>query len=333
VLTPFVNVTFFSLAADIIPMNIRGGYLAARSRILTIFGVAGGILTAWFLDTFSGFSSYAFVFTLSAMMGTLDILCFFWVKFPPMPKPENPGSGEKFTHMAAGVLKNTRYMKFVLFMTLWFFSCNISTPFYFVYLKNHLLFTNTLVTVLAQIFPSICSIFIVKRWGRALDAHGNKTVMQVTNGVLCLAPFLWVFTANRAASAVLIVVIMLLQGGLLAGFEIGGMNIMMSQAPERGRSMYLAFYFMLTQTAGIGFGNAAGGWLLDNVYSVLEGLDIVILGAKMTRYNYLFATTAILRVIVIYFALPRLISEEGNTPVREFLRRAIARVRNLGKKP
>jgi MFS family permease len=299
--------------------------------MLTIFGVAGGILTAWFLDTFSGFSSYAFVFALSAFMGTLDILCFFGVKFPPMAEPKSP-DGEKFIEMAAGVLKNTRYMKFVLFMTLWFFSCNLSAPFYFVYLKKSLLFSNTLITILAQIFPSICSIFIVKRWGRAIDAHGNKTVMQITNGIFCLAPFLWIFTANKAAALVLIVVIMLIQGGFLAGFDIGAMNLMLGQAPEHNRSMYLAFYFTLTQTAGIGFGNAAGGWLLDNVFSALERMDITILGAKMTRYNFLFATTAVLTVIVIYLALPRLIAEENNTPVKELLKRAGMYVKNLGKK-
>ena len=316
-LVPFVNVTFFSLAADLVPMNIRGSYFAVRSRITTMFAVAGGILTAWFLDTFSGFSSYAFVFALSAAMGTLDILCFLQVKFPPMAEPA--GGGEKFAKMASDVLKNKRYMKFVLFMTLWFFSCNLSTPFYLVYLRNTLFFSNTLITVLTQILPSVCSILIVKRWGRAIDAHGNKTVMQVTNGILCIAPFLWIFTANRAASAALIVLIMLLQGCLLSGFDIGANNIMLGHAPPQGRSMYIAFYFMMTQTVGVGLGNAAGGWLLDNVFLALEKADIAVFGVKMTRYNYIFAVTAIFRLAVVYLALPRLISEQGNTPVRELL--------------
>ena len=328
VLTPFVNVTFFSLAADLIPMHIRGSYFAVRSRIMTIFGVAGGILTAWFLDTFSGFSGYALVFALSALMGTLDILCFLGVRFPPMAAPENPGGGERFSRMALEVIKNTRYMKFVALMMLWFFSCNLSTPFYLVYMRNTLLFGNTVITVLAQILPSVCSILIVRRWGRAIDAHGNKTVMQLTNGILCLAPFLWVLTANRAAAPVLVVFIMLLQGCLLAGFEIGSMNIMLGQAPQQNRSMYIAFYFMLTQTVGIGLGNAVGGWLLDNVFSVLEQMDFAIFGARMTRYNYLFATTALLRVAVIYFALPRLINEEGNTPVKELLKKMFLRAKN-----
>ncbi|MCL1793345.1 MAG: MFS transporter [Oscillospiraceae bacterium] len=323
-LVPFVNVTFFSLAADLVPMNIRGSYFAVRSRIATMFGVAGGILTAWFLDMFSGFSSYAFVFALSAVMGTLDVLCFFLVKFPPMANAK-PKRGESFSEMASGVLKNKKYMKFAAFMTLWLFSCGLSSPFYLVHLKNNLLFSNTLVTVLAQILPSVCSILIVKRWGRAIDAHGNKTVMQLTNGILCAAPFLWIFTADKASAAVLVVFIMLLQGCLFSGFEIGANNIMLGQAPKLNRSMYIAVYFMMTQSLGTGLGNAAGGWLLDNVFSIFERMDIAILGVKMTRYNYLFAATALLRLAVVYLALPRLVREEGNTPVGELLRGIFAR--------
>ncbi|MCL2813532.1 MAG: MFS transporter [Oscillospiraceae bacterium] len=317
-LVPFVNVSFFSLAADLVPMNIRGSYFAVRSRITTMFGVAGGILTAWFLDTFSGFSSYAFVFALSAAMGTLDILCFLQVKFPPMAGPA-PGGGEKFSKMASDVLKNKKYMKFALFMTLWFFSCSLSTPFYLVYLRNTLFFSNTLITVLVQILPNVCSILIVKRWGQAIDAHGNKAVMQMTNGILCVAPFLWIFTSNSAASGVLIVLIMLLQGCLFSGFDIGANNIMLGHAPPLNRSMYIAFYFTMTQMVGVGLGNAAGGWLLDNVFSVLEQMDIVLLGAKMTRYNYIFALTAILRFAVVYLALPRMISEQGSASAGELL--------------
>ena len=329
VLVPLVNVPFFSLAADLVPMNIRGSYFAVRSRIATMFGVAGGILTAWFLDSFSGFNSYAFVFVLSAMAGTLDIICFFGVKFPPMAESEQ---NEKFTHMMSCVIKNKRYMKFVLFMTLWYFSINISAPFYLVYLKNVVLFSNTLITILLQILPSICSIIIVRRWGRAIDSHGNKTIMQVTNGILCVAPFLWIFTTNNSMAVVLIVTIALMQGCLFSGFEISVNNIMLGHAPKVNRSMYIAVYFMVTSMVGIGLANATGGWLLDNFFSVFEKMDLIVFGVKMTRYNYIFAVTAVLRCVMIYIALPRLIQEDNNTPVRKLVRDIYTNIKNKIKK-
>ena len=324
VTVPFVNVTFFSLAADLVPMNIRGSYFAVRSRVATMFGVAGGILTAWFLDSFAGFSSYAFVFGLAATAGTLDILCFFGVKDPPMAETEK---GEKFARMLSQVVKNKRYMRFILFMTMWMFSINISGPFYFVYLREVIGFSNTLITVFVQILPSICSIIIVRRWGRALDLHGNKSVMQLANGILCAAPFIWIFVSGNAASIIMLAVIGLMQGGLFAGFELGVNNIMLGHAPPVNRSMYIATYFTVVMTVGVAFANATGGWLLDNVFVLLERMDIALLGVQMTRYNYIFALTAVLRCVMVFIALPRLIHEEGNTPVRELLRgaRALAR--------
>lgn len=316
---PFVTVTFFSLAADLVPMDIRGSYFAVRSRIATMFGVAGGILTAWFLDSFTGFSSYAFVFSLAAVAGTLDIVCFFGVKDPPMIKSEQ---GEKFTRMMARVIKNKGYMKFIIFMTLWQFSVNLSLPFYLVYLRNVVNLSNTMITALVQILPSLCSIIIVRRWGRAIDLHGNKSIMLLTNGILCVAPFLWIFTSGNMLAVVLVAIIGFMQGCLISGFEIGANNIMLGHAPQVNRSMYIAVYFTAVSMIGIGLANATGGWLLDNVFAVFERTDIIILGVKMTRYNYIFALTAILRCAMIYIALPRLIHEENNTPVRDLLRGA-----------
>ena len=347
VLVPLVNVPFFSLAADLVPMNIRGSYFAVRSRVTTIFGVAGGILTAWLLDAFTGFNSYALVFTLSAIAGTLDIICFFGVKFPPMAerpektdktdkidktekteKAEKADKSNRFTSIIYGVIKNKSYMRFIIFMTLWLFSTSLSGPFYLVYLRNTVVLSNTLITVLVQILPSMCSIIIVRRWGRAIDSHGNKTIMQIANGILCFAPFLWIITPgnNDAAAIIMVAVIGFMQGCLTSGFEIGANNIMLGHAPQVNRSMYIAVYFTTTSMLGTGLGNAMGGWLLDNVFSIFERMDIIILGVKMTRYNYIFALTAVLRCVMIYIALPRLIHEDNNTPVRELLQLAYKRI-------
>ena len=327
---PFMNVSFYSLAADLVPMDIRGSYFAVRSRVSTMFGVAGGILTAWFLDSFTGFNSYAFVFTLAAAMGTLDALLFIGVKFPPMA--DSSKQSEKFTRMMSKVVKNKPYIKFILFMTFWMFSVNISGPFYLVYLRNIIGLSNTVITVLMQILPSLCSIIMVKRWGRAIDSHGNKTIMQIANGILSVVPFLWIFVTNNSAAVFMIAGILFMQGSLFAGFEIGANNIMIGHAPKENRSMYIAVYFMTTLIIGTGAANAIGGWLLDNVFSVLESMEFIILGVKMTRYNYIFALTAVLRCFMIYIALPRMIHEENNTPVREVFVNSAARIKESLKK-
>jgi len=126
----------------------------------------------------------------------------------------------------------------------------------------------------------------------------------------------------------MVAVITFMQGCLFAGFEIGANNIMLGHAPQVNRSMYIAVYFMTTSMIGIGLANATGGWLLENVFALFERADIILLGVKMTRYNYIFALTAVLRCVMIYIALPRLIREDNNTPVRELLRGAFNSIKD-----
>ena len=314
---PFMNVSFFSLAADLVPERIRGRYFAVRMRISTLFGVLGGVLVAWILDSFSPFYSYTMVFTLAAIMGTVDIICFFGVKFPEMA--QRPKDGEQFTQMLGAVIKNKPYMRFIFFMTFWLFALNLSGPFILIHLREVVQLSNTLITVAVQILPNLCSIVIVSRWGRALDSHGNKSVMQVANGILCFAPFLWIFTTNNAVSVVLIMLIGLMHGLLLPGFDLGANNIMMGSAPQVNRSMYIALYFTCTSIIGIGLGNATGGWLLDNVFSNFEAMDLSLLGVALTRYSFLFALTALIRCFIVYVALPRMVKEEKGTSAQDFM--------------
>jgi len=324
---PFMNVSFHSWAADSVPPHIRGRYFAVRSRIFTIFGVAGGFLTAWLLDSFTGYNSFALVFALAAVMGMMDIACFIWVKFPPMPPPIE--QGEKFTHMLGTALKNKPYMRFIAFMTIWMFSVNLSTPFILVHLREGVLLSNTLITFLIQILPNICSIMILTYWGRTIDTHGNKTVMQVANGLLCIAPFFWIFTTNNIISIVLIALVGLSQGLLLPGFDLGVNNMMLGHAPKENRSMYFAMYFMFTSIIGIGLANATGGWLLDNVFSIFETMELSVFSVVLTRYSFIFGLTAILRCLVVYVALPRMLHEENNTPVRQMLHHTYNGIRRM----
>ena len=307
---PFMNVAFQSTAADLVPEHIRGRYFAVRMRIFTVVGILGGVVTAWILDGFDPFYSFALVFGLAAISGIADVLCFTGVKYPEMtPRPEG---GDKFFKMLREALQNKPYMRFIIFMTLWMFSLNLSGPFILVHLREGVQLSNTLITFAVQILPNICSVLILSHWGRTLDTHGNKTTMQVANGILCFVPFLWIFTGNNPLSIVFILIIGLMNGLLFPAFDLGANNIMLGHAPKVNRSMYIALYFTCTSIIGIGLANATGGWLLDNVFSTFET-------GNFSRYNYLFALSAVLRCIMIYVALPRMVKDESPSTPWELL--------------
>jgi MFS family permease len=137
--------------------------------------------------------------------------------------------------------------------------------------------------------------------------------MQATSALWCVVLFVWIFTVNSAFSVALIVLSALVQGLLVPGFDIGGNNIMMGHAPKEGRSMFIAVYFTVTMMVGVGLANAAGGWMLDNVFSVAEGFGLSAFNITFTRYHYIFGLTALLRCLAAYVALPRMLHEERHT--------------------
>ena len=321
---PFINVSFLSFITDLIPIHIRGRYFSFRSRIATVFGIAGGLLTAFLLDRFTGFTGYALVFSIAAVFGITDILFFIFIKFPPMHPPEKKESAHT---MIAGVFKNKRYMKIIAFITFWMFSVHISNPFYLVYAKTVLNLSNTAITIIMSILPSICMVTVLQSWGRALDKYGNKPVMIISSRLICIAPFIWFFTVPGELSIVPIIIICVSGGFLGAGLDFGAQNIYLNQSPDKNRSMYLAVYSCVTSLIGMGLANTAGGWLLDNALPALEKLNLSFAGIEFNRYNYLFLITSVLRVFAAFVLLPRLIEEEDTTPVKTILRNAFNNLR------
>ena len=316
---PFIDISFLSLCVDLIPSNIRGRFFGLRARVYTIMSVLGGLLSAWLLDRYAGnFAGYAIVFAIAALTGLIDIVCFFWVKFPPMSAPEEtPG----FISMVKTVIRDRRFVKFTLIMTACVFAANLSAPFYIVHLTQNLPFSAMTVTLFIQVIPNICSILAVTRWGSMMDRYSNKTVIRLAGGILCAVPCLWVFVLNYRYSVLILVFIALLNGLFTSGFDIAVQNMMFGLTPQENRSMFFSIYAMTTTLAGIGFANAAGGWLLEHVFAPLADAAGALSagGVVFSRYNLLFALTAILRAFTIFVLLPHTAQEANTVPVKYVL--------------
>jgi MFS family permease len=309
---PFINVSFFSFVADLVPTNIRGVYFSMRQRIALIFGIAGGLVTAFILDRFTGFTGYALVFALAALFGILDILTFIFIKFPPML--ETPKK-ESIKAMLADVFNDKRYLRVIAFASIWMFSVQISAPFALVYARTVLHLSNTAITLVMQILPSICMVIVLPFWGRALDRYGNKPVMRISACLVCISPFFWIFTVPGPFVIVPIILAAIAGGLFSAGLDFGTQNVFLGQAPEKNRSMFVAIYSCATSLLGIAMANATGGWLLDNVLSRLESG-----GLTFNRYNFLYIIATLLRVFAAFILLPRMITEENSTPVRTVIK-------------
>ncbi len=306
---PFMNVSFYSLCADIVPMRIRGRYFATRSRISTLVGMTVGLLVGLLLDAIPGFAGYCVVFCIAAVAGTLDVVCFLFMPMPPMRKtPEKTSMFKMLRH----VVSDRDYMPLVLSMTVWNFTVQSASPYFNVYMRDFLGFSNMTIMLISQIASNLFLILFVKKWGRAMDAYGNKAVLCVAAFMTSFVPLISVFPGRSALVCLLIG--NCLSGATYCAIDLSAQNLFMGQAREDNKSMYFAVYFLFTQLFGLALGSTCGGFLLDNVFAPLEGLNWTVLGAPMSRYNYLFLFSFVLRMGTVFFLLTRVREKEGQPP-------------------
>lgn len=311
---PFMNVSFFSICDDVIPIRIRGRYFAARSRVATITALIVGILIGMLLDAMPGMPGYSAAFLVAGVMGTLDIGCFLFMKLPPMR--ETPKRKPIFS-MIGTVLADKNYMRIVTFSTLWLFAVMLSSPYFNVYMQGVMQMSSLQITLYTQIAGNVALIFIVTRWGRALDRFGSKPVIMVGGFFVAIMPLFWLVIGK--GNLLPVTLLNMQVGATWCAYELGTQNLFMGQADGANKSMYFAVYFMFTQLLGSAFGSFAGGWLLDNALCRLEPLRVVLFGWTLTRYNYLFVISSICRLAVLFIFVPRIIEVDASS-VRAFLK-------------
>ena len=302
---PFVNVAFYSICSDVIPLRIRGRYFAVRSRISTLIGMGFGFLIGALLDAVPGYTGYAVVFAIAGVAGALDISSYTLMHLPDMAPPVHKNG---LVQMIRPVLGDAKYMRMVLALTAWMFSVQIAAPYFNVYMLENMRMTNFEITVSCQIVSNLFLVLVVSRWGTALDSYGSRPVLTVGAFLTSFSPLFWTLIGPRMVWVVALV--NMLSGATYVAIDLGAQNLFMSQSKGENRSMYIAVYFFFTQLIGLAVGSAVGGWLLDNVMYRVEAYKMLFLGTPISRYNALFAVSGILRLLTVFFLFPG-IHEEG----------------------
>ncbi len=310
---PMMNVAFISICDDVVPQHTRGRYFAVRSQVAVISGIVVGIVIGVVLDAFEGMVGYTIVFIMGGLLGIGDNLCYVAMKLPPMHAVSRQTGIWK---MLRRVFADREFMRVVTFCTVWLFSVQVGSPYFYVYLQTEMQLTNVQITFFGQVTNNIGAVLFVTWWGRALDRHGSRPVMLVACVLSGLYSLMLAFVGGHNYLGVIICY--LICGIAWSPYEIGAQNLFMRMSGKENTSMYTAVFYMFTQLAGLGLGGAVGGFLLDNVFSRLEALNLHMLGFTVTRYNYLFALCGLGRIASAVLLLPR-VHEPGASTLRQYL--------------
>ncbi len=311
-----VNLGYNSLMRDLVPLRIRGRYFSVRYRTFVLAGIAAGLMVSWIMDS-TGTLGYTIVLIAAGILGMTDLSFFIFVDWPKMRTPPPEEKQESFLTMIRVVLRDKPFMMVTLFYTAWHFSVNVSAPFFNVHMLENLHMNYTQITLYNQITSNVMAVIFVSRWGRLMDRFGNKPILHISVLMCMLTPLLWL--SVTPATTWLVIVLNLLTGIFWSPIDLGQQNLPLNLAGQKNPSMYLAVFFTIINLAGVALGNTIGGIMVQGVYTHLETLRFQLPGITLNRYHYIFATSAVLRILAVLLVLP-LVKEAGSHAMRPVVR-------------
>lgn len=301
------SVSFWSWMGALVPSDIAGRFFSRRTMISTITTVITGLVVGKFLDSYSGLDGFAIVFITVALLGSVDILCFFWVKHPKIQVPEQK---TPFFTFFKEPFTNKNYMRFVVFVSVWMFGVNFAGPFFNVYMLEHLNMGYLTISIVTQLLSSITTVVSIRYWGRLVDRFGNKPVTKICCTMAVILPFLWLFATPQ--NYYILFFMNFLSGICWPGLDMANLNLSVWLAPEKNRSIYVAVFALVTATFGVAFAYICGGLFMEVFRPILDISNIpFVLGQKLNAFHLLFIASGLIRLFATYAILPR-VKEEGS---------------------
>ena len=297
-----LNVCWLPWVSDLAPAHIRGRWFSFRDTIIAGCNLAFGLLVARLLDTMPRGSRYAIIFLIGGVLGMLDMICFGFCEETPMAQPAQT----HLKNVLGDVFKNKPFMRLVWMWTAWCFTANLCEPYLGRYSINEMHLNFTQMMLFGTAAASVMTIVMMRRWGRALDRFGSRSVMMVATLGAALANVFYLFSTPGSVWPVM------LRNALGAAFWCGSNlaanNMQLYTSPDESRPMYIALFSCTASLVGTALGSLTGGTLLelwDGAGWFAGGFD---------RYKALIALATVLRVGSALALVPPLQNDREGTP-------------------
>ncbi len=291
VLGAFASANWFSWLAAVVPHRLRGRYFGFRNSatsLISLLGVPlmGLSVSTWGADPIFG---YGIVLLVGVLAGMISLGCqFFMVDVNPQVYKKDAQSDrltekkqKQITDFVPSVLKDSNFLMFVLYFSVWTFAVNLCAPFFNIYLLKELSLDVSLVTIYTSL-SSGANLLLLMFWGKLADRLGNRPLLIAVGLVVAITPLLWLGTGNYPFAVwVWLPLLHLLGGTTLGAIGLCTNNIQMEIASIEQPSTYFAIAAAVSGLAGA-LGTTAGGFLAE-----LPGMSL----------GSLFALSAAVRLI------------------------------------
>ncbi len=300
-LSAVINVCWFPWFSDLAPTRIRGRWLSTRDTIVAGANLAFGILVAHLLDTLPSENRYLIIFIIGGILGMLDMVCFGFCE----EKYATPPVRMRLS-AASHVLKNRPFRRLICMWTAWCFTANLCEPYLNRYSINVMGLTFTQMTVFGTSAAAVMTILMIRRWGRALEAFGSRSVMMVAAMGAASANAFYLFSTPGAVWPVLMR--NALGAAFWCGSNLAANSLQLYASPDDEKPLYIAMFSCTTALVGMALGSLTGGMLLESWEAAGW-----FTGA-FDRYKALILLSTVLRYTAVIFLVPPLENDRDGKP-------------------
>jgi len=268
----FGSSNWFSWMAAVVAHRLRGRYFGFRNSATSLITLLGVPLMGWFVSTWGAdpLLGYGIVLLVGVLAGMISLGCqYFMVDVNPQlykKDAENDRLTDKkekqITDFVPLALKDSNFLMFILYFSLWTFAVNLSAPFFNIYLLKNLSLDVSLVTIYSSL-SSGANLLLLMFWGKLADRWGNRPLLIAVGLVVAVTPLLWLGTGNYPFAVwVWLPLLHLLGGTTLGAIGLCTNNIQMEIASIEQPSTYFAIAAAVSGVAGA-LGTTAGGFVAE----------------------------------------------------------------------
>ena len=296
-----INVCWFPWFSDLAPERIRGHWFSVRDTIVAGANFAFGIAVARLLDTLPQESRFVVIFAVGGFLGMMDMICFGFCEESYTSEP-----ARLRLSAAADALKSRPFRRLILMWTAWCFTTHLCEPYLSRYSINVMGLSFTQMTVCGTAMASVMTILAIRRWGRAMDDFGSRSVMLVSTVGAATANLFYLFSTPGAVWPVLLRNAM--GAAFWCGSNLAANNMQLYASPDDKRPIFIAVFSCVTAIAGVALGSLTGGLLLESWEAAgwFTGF--------FDRYKALIALSTLLRLCTVVLLVPPLMNDRDGTP-------------------
>ena len=282
------SASWFSWMAVLVPRRLRGRFFGTRNSAANLVNLMGVPLLGLGISTWQGgpIQGYGIALGLGIVAGLISLV-FQFSMADVNPQAPLPGSKPSINQEAVEAVKwyrDTNFLTFIVYFSLWMFAVNLSAPFFNLYLLDNLHLDVSLVTLYGSLTAG-ANLLMMVLWGKLADRIGNRPILLTFGILAALLPLFWLGVGGQATDLWLwLPLIHILTGGIWAALDLCANNIQMSVAPAKSQAIYFAIASAVAGVTGA-LGTATGGFLAQ--LTSLGGLP------------GLFALSAVLRLLAL----------------------------------